>query len=109
MRNSPPGFGFPIYKKGKGYVVTTYKNSKIDGFCYVDIEGGFLVNPSLCTFGRDLIPKIGDDVLYAFQFTDGTVRVGTEPQMCEWLKSALKSLKPYKYVMEDVKDFLQKK
>lgn len=105
-RIQPPGFGFPVFSNNKGKLVQNFKNGKVTGFLYIDIEGEIIVPPS--DVEGQVVPKIGDDVWYAFQFMDGKVRMGTKSELRKLLKFNMKSLKPFKYVMEDVTDFLKK-
>ena len=104
-RNHGPGFGIPVFSHdGKYWVQETSSEGRVMRFVACDVEAKALrILPSQT---NATVQSAGQQALYAFEATDGTIKLGKREEVIEWLRDRLAELQTTPFVLHDVAEFL---
>ena len=104
-RTRGPGFGIPVFSHdGQHWVQDISSEDRVMRFVMCDLEvHSIRILPS---HAEPTIQSAGQQALYAFEATDGTLKLGTREEVIEWLRSRLAELQTAPFVLRDVAEFL---
>ena len=104
-RKRGPGFGIPVFSHdGQYWVQDISSEDRVMRFVMCDLEAHSIrILPS---HADPTIHSAGQQALYAFEATDGTMKLGTREEVIEWLRSRLAELQTAPFVLRDVAEFL---
>ena len=104
-RTHGPGFGIPVFSHdGQYWVQDISSEDRVMRFVTCDVEAHSIrILPS---HTDPTIHSAGQQALYAFEATDGTMKLGKREEVIEWLRSRLAELQTTPFVLHDVAEFL---
>ena len=104
-RTRGPGFGIPVFSHdGQHWVQDISSEDRMMRFVMCDLETHSIrILPS---HADSTIQSAGQQALYAFEATDGTLKLGKRVEVIEWLRSRLAELQTAPFVLRDVAEFL---
>ena len=104
-RKRGPGFGIPVFSHdGQHWVQEISSEGRVRRFVMCDLEAHSIrILPS---HADPPIQSAGQQALYAFEATDGTMKLGKREEVIEWLRSRLAELQTAPFVLRDVAEFL---
>jgi hypothetical protein len=104
-RNRGPGFGIPVFSHdGQYWVQESSSEDLVIRFVPSDVEANalrLLPSPTHTT-----IQHTGQQALYAFEATDGTIKLGKREEVIDWLRDRLAEFQTTPFVLCDVAEFL---
>lgn len=104
-RNRGPGFGIPVFSHdGQYWVQETSSEGRVMQFVTCDVEVNAL--RMLPSQAHTTVQSAGQQALYAFEATDGTIKLGKREEVIEWLRDRLVELQTAPFVLYDVAEFL---
>src|SRR5262245_20238229 len=100
-RNRGPGFGIPVFSHaGQYWVQEISSEGRVMRFVMCDLEANSIrILPSHTD-------SAGQQALYAFEATDGTMKLGEREEVIEWLRGRVVELRTAPFVLRDVAEFL---
>jgi hypothetical protein len=104
-RNRGPGFGIPVFSHdGQYWVQDISSEGRVRRFVMCDLEANSIrILPSHTDSPAQ---RAGQQALYAFEATDGTMKLGKREEVIEWLRSRMVELQAASFVLRDVAEFL---
>jgi hypothetical protein len=104
-RNRAPGFGIPVFShNGQYWVQEISSEGRVTRFVMCDVEANAIRNfPSHTDSPAQ---SAGQQALYAFEATDGTMKLGRREEVIEWLRGRVVELQTAPFVLRDVAEFL---
>jgi hypothetical protein len=104
-RKRGPGFGIPVFSHdGQYWVQEVSSEGRVMRFVTCDVETNSLrILPSQT---HTTLQSAGQQALYAFEATDGTIKLGKREEVIEWLRDRLAELQTAPFVLYDVAEFL---
>jgi hypothetical protein len=104
-RNRGPGFGIPVFShNGQYWVQETSSEGRVMRFVTCDVEANAL--RMLPSQTHTTILHAGQQALYAFEATDGTIKLGKREEVTAWLRDRLAEPQTAPFVLYDVAEFL---
>ena len=104
-RNRGPGFGIPVFSHdGQYWVQEVTSEDRVRRFVMGDVEAN--ASHILPSHSDSPAQSAGQQALYAFEATDGTVKLGTREEVIEWLRGRVVELQATPFVLRDVAEFL---
>ena len=104
-RKRGPGFGIPVFSHdGQYWVQELSSEGRVLRFVTCDLEVHSLRN--LPSHADPTMQSAGQQALYAFEATDGTMKLGKREEVSEWLRGRLAELQTAPFVLHDVAEFL---
>ena len=89
---------------GQYWVQEISSEGRVMRFITCDVEANALhILPSQT---HTTIQSAGQQALYAFEATDGTIKLGKREEVIEWLRDRLAELQTAPFVLYDVAEFL---
>jgi hypothetical protein len=104
-RKRGPGFGIPVFSHdGQYWVQEISSEGRVMRFVVCDLEASSIrILPS---HADSPAQSAGLQALYAFEATDGTMKLGTREEVIEWLRDRVVELQTAPFVLRDVAEFL---
>jgi hypothetical protein len=100
-----PGFGIPVFSHdGQYWVQEVSSEDRVTQFVACDVEQQTLRRLTSPTDLR--MQGMGQQALYAFEATDGTMTLGTRQEVRQWLRDKVVELQTAPFVLYDVVEFL---
>jgi type I restriction enzyme R subunit len=104
-RNRGPGFGIPVFSHdGQYWVQEISSEGRVRRFVMCDLEANAI--RILPAHTDSPAQSAGQQALYAFEATDGTMKLGQREEVIEWLRGRVVELRTAPFVLRDVEEFL---
>jgi type I restriction enzyme R subunit len=104
-RNRGPGFGIPVFSHdGQYWVQEISSEDRLRRFIVCDLDVNSI--RTLSSHTDSPAQSAGQQALYAFEATDGTLKLGKREEVIEWLRGRVVELQTAPFVLRDVAEFL---